>query len=190
MERKPPDSILSPLLATDQPPALGPGPRPGVLDLPSLEARLDDELPRAGLKGNALALARSLILLWHDHLDASHQLSQLLHSADGSYVHGIMHRREPDYGNAAYWFRKVGDHPAFEPLARRVASRLDEPSSGEWKSRLLPGGKWDPFAFIDACESAERGSGDAKLGGLLRDIQADEFEILLERCREGTVEDS
>src|SRR5258706_16358356 len=32
--------------------------------------------------------------LWHDWLDESHQISQSLHSATGSFWHAIMHRRE------------------------------------------------------------------------------------------------
>ena len=38
--------------------------------------------------------------LWllHDFLDESHSLSQEITTDTGSYWHGIMHRREPDYG--------------------------------------------------------------------------------------------
>src|SRR5262249_17485377 len=37
--------------------------------------------------------------LYHDFLDESHAISQDLSSAEGSYWHAIMHRREPDYWN-------------------------------------------------------------------------------------------
>src|SRR5262249_15847210 len=63
--------------------------------------------------------------LYHDLLDESHKLSQDIATLEGSYWHGIMHRREPDYANAAYWFRKVGHHPVFDalgPAAQELAT--------------------------------------------------------------------
>jgi hypothetical protein len=39
--------------------------------------------------------------LWllHDFLDEAHAVSQDIGTVEGSYWHGIMHRREPDYSN-------------------------------------------------------------------------------------------
>src|SRR5277367_1162697 len=42
---------------------------------------------------NAKAMLAGL-WLWHDWLDQSHEISQSLHSATGSFWHAIMHRRE------------------------------------------------------------------------------------------------
>ena len=55
--------------------------------------------------------AISGLWLLHGYLDQSHTLSQEIHTPTGSYWHGIMHRREPDFPNAKYWFRRVGTHP-------------------------------------------------------------------------------
>lgn len=52
------------------------------------------------------------VWLYVDELDASHRVSQGIDDATGSFWHGIMHRREGDFSNSHYWFRRVGDHPA------------------------------------------------------------------------------
>lgn len=118
-------------------------------------------------------------------LDLSHTLSQQ-HEGQGrdqlcDYWHAIMHRREPDYGNARYWFRQLGRHPAWVTLAERV-NRLWEQaeiSNQAWRSRLLRGGAWDSFAMVDLAEAAVQ---DASLESVARRIQALELVTLMEYC--------
>ena len=81
-------------------------------------------------------------------IDRSHTISQDIPSADGSFLHGIMHRREGDYGNAKYWFRRVGKHPVLEQIA-------NEPGKSLGMDSIYA----DPFDFVDACSEAVR-SGD------------------------------
>lgn len=50
-------------------------------------------------------------------IDRSHSISQDIENPEGSFLHGIMHRREGDFSNAKYWFRRVGNHPVIEQLA-------------------------------------------------------------------------
>jgi hypothetical protein len=126
------------------------------------------------------AAVRAGLLLWHDFLDESHAVSQSIEGRGrnraGDYWHAIMHRREPDYGNAKYWFRRVGRHPVFESLAARGERLIAEsgPVGGRLFGRIAPGGHWDPIAFVDACESA-----DSESEILLRRFQADEMLLLL-----------
>jgi hypothetical protein len=80
------------------------------------------------------ALAAGL-WLYVDELDRSHALSQDLHDATGSAWHGIMHRREGDFSNSHYWFRKAGRHPALA---------------------AIPG--YEPHAYIDAVAAAGPGN--------------------------------
>ena len=152
-------------------PALGPEKRASAKSIAALGQAVD----ALGLGSSTSNLARSAALLWHDHLDASHDVSQDLLSADGSFLHGIMHRREPDYPNAKYWFRRAGDHPCYPGLAGQVAAYLGVTGNEALAKRLVPGGQWDPFAFVDAVESAMH---NGQHVDALQNVQRLEFESL------------
>jgi hypothetical protein len=165
------------LIATPELPLLGPQRRPGTLDEGEMDRKLNDFFAREGVPPDAQPFSRSAALLWHDHLDASHTVSQNIESREGSWLHGIMHRREPDYGNAKYWFRRVGRHEAYSMVAESVAAILQK--DGPQLTGLIKNGEWMPLAFIDECERAEQGN-DAALASTLQKIQAAEFDVLVE----------
>jgi hypothetical protein len=121
----------------------------------------DREMARACLAG---------LWLYHDFLDESHTISQDLPSAEGSFWHAILHRREPDAWNSKYWWRRVGAHPVFEDLA------LDAVELGYRGSGM----DWDPFGFVDACEQ-HRDTGDAAESTLKR-VQLREWQLLFAWC--------
>ena len=162
-------------------PELGPGPRTGILPHEELTKKLDDLLANTSLPSVSRDLIRALILLWHDRMDPAHAIAQAIENADGSFVHGILHRREPDYGNAAYWFRRVGAHKSYRALTERVEQMLTAENAHPLKLELLPDGEWDPFAFIRLCEKASsKPRTDAHVDSL-RKVQGIESEILLEQ---------
>src|SRR5688500_9875839 len=92
---------LRQVLATTHLAALGPEKREGTLTLKQIDALL--KFPE--LTPAVRNLLRAAVYLWHDHLDPAHDIAQKIESADGSLLHAIMHRREPDYPNAKYWLR-------------------------------------------------------------------------------------
>jgi hypothetical protein len=119
--------------------------------------------------------------LYHDFLEESHSLSEAIHTQTGSYWHGIMHRREPDYSNSKYWFRRVAEHPVFEAL-RQAAARFAASCEtlDESAAFLLSQPAWNPFAFVDLCEAAVAGQSPCE--NLCREIQQREWELLFDFC--------
>jgi hypothetical protein len=150
---------------------LGPGEPDGAA-----RARLEALTPATVLAPHAVrdeAMARACcagLWLYHDFLDESHRISQDIATPTGSYWHGILHRREPDASNAAYWFRRVGEHPVFEPLARE----------GQTFGLRTRANRWDPFEFIELCEK-QRGTGSPE-ETTLRRVQQREWELLFDWC--------
>lgn len=119
--------------------------------------------------------------LWlrFNYLDQSHTISQDLPDSTGSYWHGIMHRREPDYSNAKYWFRRTGNHPAMENLAGKVNLLVSEEKLDR-VTQFLTDETWDPMAMVDACEAVARGNCAKK--ELLEKVAQLEWETLFEYC--------
>lgn len=168
---------LHALITQPGPAALGPESRPGTLPQADLNRALDELFRRHGPPAKA-ELIRSLLLLWHDHLDASHTISQSIENPDGSLVHAILHRREPDYWNSQYWFRRVGHHPCFADLAKRV--NASPAVDAELAIQLMPREVWDAFAFVEAVAAAAGKSATDPRHQQLRAVQQAETEAALD----------
>ena len=154
-------------------PNLGPERRAASLPLNRLKDELETAISKADASDENSDLVRSSALLWHDHLEESHTISQGINNSDGSFLHAIMHRREPDYPNAKYWFNRVGVHNAFPEIFDRAKTILIGTSLSHLVER-----EWDPFAVVDSVSQANSSSEENKL---LQQIQKIEFEVLLNR---------
>ncbi len=144
-------------------------------------------------------MARAVLAgLWlvYNFCHQSHELSQAIDTPTGSFWHGIMHRREGDFWNAKYWFRRVGRHEVLAPLGQRAAKLATARGEGVSTGRLLAGGElvgegsagggFDPLAFVDLVKQVE-GSVRADARELCLDIQQAEWELLFDWCYRGAI---
>jgi hypothetical protein len=146
---------------------------------------------------NKRCVESGLLLLW-DFLDESHEISQTMEGKGSprtaDYWHGIMHRREPDAGNASYWFRRVGSHPALDDLGTQLLAWMSELKATSdmlqlAESRLLKNKSLDPFALIELSTAALRNPGSVA-DQTLRMVQYLEIlNLLVWSCGNGSVTD-
>ena len=140
-------------------------------------------LPTASPNSPDTVALRAGLLLLNDFFEESHSCSQSMEGRQNAdYWHAILHRREPDYGNAKYWFRHVGRHAIFGELAPSVTSMFTRTTGSlagkleRWQPRLITSSGWEPFAFVDLCEAAET---DAELRSWCEVVQFAEMMLLL-----------
>ena len=143
-----------------------------------------DPVVAAAQDSDAAASCAAGLWLWQDFLDESHTISQNIDTAEGSFWHGIMHRREGDFSNSKYWYRRVGEHPIYATLSAEVQGiTRDEPADKRIFALTRDGGQsWDPYAFVDLCESAHASPDDDALRKLAVSIQRIEWRLLFDHC--------
>lgn len=79
-------------------------------------------------------LSRELEAMWHTkagNWEKAHDIAQDIPTTTGSWIHGLLHAIEGDFGNSGYWY-----HRANQPPIRR------EQIEYEWERivrALLPG---------------------------------------------------
>lgn len=109
--------------------------------------------------------------LYVDELDRSHVVSQKLQTPTGSFWHAIMHRREGDFDNSRYWYRRTGRHPAMRRIDLAGGGAASGTSEGEF----------DPYELVDRVQRAHaRGE---RQGDLIA-LQHREWAALFEWCAE------
>ena len=160
--------------------------------LDRLRAASEEELLGGPIASREFAdCVRSALFLYFSAIDESHTISQSISSATGSFLHGIMHRQEPDFPNSKYWFRRVGRHELFPALREAALDRLRS-AGGPPAERLAAvaenRAEWDPFWLVDQCESVVQGR-DAELEQPLMEMQRVEWRLVLEYCLRRAVGD-
>ena len=137
------------------------------------DSKVDDLFPEVHAPQAALAG----LYLYFSCRDEAHEVAQADASADGSFWHGILHRQEPDAGNASYWFKRVGKHPVFPGLLTAATAI----AAAHPDADLQFAQTWNPFAFIEICERARREPG-SELERAALEIQRAEWQQLFDYC--------
>ena len=140
----------------------------------------NEKLFEGNIQNSGMAqAARAGLLLIAGGWDEAHKLVQEMETPEAEYWHGIVHRREPDFSNAKYWFRKVGHHPVMDSLLRGL-TRQNYPHSTVVQ-QLINNGKWDPFQYLALCSACHEGA-QKELLPVLLDIQKEEIALLVNYC--------
>jgi hypothetical protein len=103
---------------------------------------------------------RAGLYLYFGCWNEAHETAQNIATREGSYWHAMVHRQEPDAGNAGYWFGQVRTHPIFADLSA---------AAGE---------AWNPRTFIQQCERAR----EAEAVRRARELQLLEWQLLFDYC--------
>jgi hypothetical protein len=136
---------------------------------PNLIAFLKDaDLERlGGYRPEVVPFVRSLLLLAAGDLERAHRLVQEASNADGTYIHGMVHRIEGDFDNARYWFRRTAVHPVAAEIYRKAAAN---------SPKVAAHTTFDPIWVTDWVESSIKTGPDEEL----RTVLAIEAEVMLE----------
>lgn len=79
-------------------------------------------------------LPEALQALWYDKkgdADKAHQIVQNASDTDSAWVHAYIHRKEGDFSNARYWYRRTKRsefkedlHQEWEQIAKYLLSKI------------------------------------------------------------------
>jgi len=109
-------------------------------------------------------IVKAALYLWNDDVDGAHTIVQKLSGKTAQLIHAVLHRREPDYSNAKYWYRRVSVHPVLDQLQEKYSD-------------------WEPFRFVDWCQNVKTSSPE-KSRSWLEEVQQCELEMIARFCLE------
>ena len=139
----------------------------------NLRAAEDDVLAgeKSIVDATKFALARGGLFYALDALPEAHAIFQDATDDPGAYWHGMVHRREGDFDNARYWFRRAGVLPFFAEMHRAACTHSET---------MARQSNWDPYLFTGQCEQERFGADD--LTGEMRALQRVEFDAIFDYC--------
>lgn len=118
-------------------------------------------------------LCLGALMFAQDYIWEGHDIVQDYPELEASWWHAYMHRMEGDYGNSAYWYRRVGTPAAYSDFFELVqALQLDEKVSV-----IQDSSSWDPFEFNGLINNYRKTSEES-----LKEVHNLEFKYLFDIC--------
>lgn len=113
------------------------------------------------------------LMFAQDYIWEGHEIVQDYPDFEASWWHAFMHRMEGDYGNSAYWYRRVGEPSEYSDLFDKVrALSLDCEVAF-----IQDSSSWDPFEFNGLINKYRKSNEESLLA-----IHKLEFNCLFEIC--------
>ena len=126
-----------------------------------------------------------------DGFEEAHGIAQEIEGEWGDWWHAILHRREPDYPNAMYWYRKVRAPAAvWSDLGQRALAVLGPPPPPGLESladSLQKSGHWEPGPYVRLCEQAQAGTLTPAATAMLVALQRLEWRTWLDHCHKTSI---
>ncbi len=73
-------------------------------------------------------------------------------AATSAYLHAIIHRREGDFSNSRYWYRRCANHPILPTLGRQVEEIARSEPADKKIFRITADG-FNPIVFVEFVEN-------------------------------------
>ena len=109
------------------------------------------------------------LMFAQDYIWEGHEIVQDYPDLEASWWHAYMHRMEGDYGNSAYWYRRVGTPSEYTSFFDEVKElELDSVVS-----QIQDASSWDPYEFNGLISKFENSNTDS-----LRAVHEREFKFL------------
>ncbi len=120
-------------------------------------------------------LIRAGLFYYHNALADSHKEAAKTEGDAAAYWHGMVHRREGDFENARYWFRRAGEQPFFQELQSRASDA---------SPHMARQPNWDTFLLVHLCEQYKYGEAEYKkeIGHLQKVEFAVMFDYVWRQC--------
>ena len=145
----------------------------GPMPLAEIEKFYEKEIASKAVNKKFARLCLAGLMFAQDYIWEGHEIVQDYPELEASWWHAYMHRMEGDYGNSAYWYRRVGDSETVSGFFSLVQDLdLDDRVSSIQKRR-----SWDPCEFNGFISKYKQSHEES-----LRKVHRLEFKFLFSIC--------